>query len=324
MGKGQPWLIEDEEFLRENYIDLSKEELIERFNTRTWKGIKHKANDMGIKKRNNYEDIPLDELYKIENGIKYKKCKCCRRYLPFEMIYFPKDDTCIDGFRYVCKECKGENFGLSNAIDWTDEDVELLKEVYSSMINEEIIKEYFPNRKLKHLTDKASKLGLKKDKETFNRSRVMSHEGRIRVSNARKIEGAFKGVNNPMFNSHRVGKLNPNWKGGITSEKRKIMNGDEYKQWRQAVFERDNYTCQCCGRQTHNNEAHHLDNFADYEEQRFDINNGITLCKQCHNPNQEGSFHNTYGTLHNTREQYEEYEEMTMNEFNKKDLKVAN
>ena len=98
------------------------------------------------------------------------------------------------------------------------------------------------------------------------------------------------------------------------------MNTEEYKNWRKQVFERDNYTCQCCGEKTHNNEAHHIDNFADYEDKRFDVENGMTLCKQCHNPNQEGSFHNTYGTLHNNKEQLEEYIESKTD----KDLKVAN
>ena len=296
-----------------------------KFNTRTWKGIKNKASAIGVKKQNNYEDIPKEELYKIEDGIKYKKCKCCRRYLPFEMTYFPKDEDCVDGFRHVCKECKGENFGLTNAIDCSDKDVKILKEVYPDMTNDEIVKEYFPNRKLKHIQDKAWKLGLKKTDETLKRTRVMDNETKLKISNIRKIQGAFQGENNPMYGSHRIGELNPNWKGGITDEKRRIMNTEDYKQWRQAVFERDNYTCQCCGRQTHDNEAHHLDSFADFEELRFDINNGITLCKQCHNPNQEGSFHNTYGTLHNTRNQFEEYKEIRLKELNiNKDLKVAN
>ncbi|MFC0903840.1 HNH endonuclease [Clostridium sp. MT-14] len=100
----------------------------------------------------------------------------------------------------------------------------------------------------------------------------------------------------------------PSWKGGITPINESIRHSDEYINWRRLVFERDNYTCQCCKNSLSNNlEAHHIENFSDHENLRFDINNGITLCKKCHNPNQKGSFHNIYGNYNNTEEQLKEY-----------------
>ncbi len=56
----------------------------------------------------------------------------------------------------------------------------------------------------------------------------------------------------------------------------------EYREWRTKVFERDNYTCQSCGKKGGNLNAHHIQNFANYLELRFEISNGITLCKDCH------------------------------------------
>lgn len=82
----------------------------------------------------------------------------------------------------------------------------------------------------------------------------------------------------------------------------------EYIKWRKAVYKRDNYTCQCCGDNKGGNlNAHHLENFADNLDLRFDVDNGITLCKKHHDSCFPNSFHNIYGTKHNTRQQFEEY-----------------
>ncbi len=61
-------------------------------------------------------------------------------------------------------------------------------------------------------------------------------------------------------------------------------NDPEYKQWRKEVFKRDRYKCKinnddCDGRM----EAHHILPWKDYPEERYNINNGITLC-QAHHP----------------------------------------
>jgi 5-methylcytosine-specific restriction endonuclease McrA len=56
----------------------------------------------------------------------------------------------------------------------------------------------------------------------------------------------------------------------------------EYRQWRTAVFYRDNYTCQRCftrGGQLH---AHHVKSWADYPTLRFEVSNGLTLHERCH------------------------------------------
>lgn len=106
----------------------------------------------------------------------------------------------------------------------------------------------------------------------------------------------------------KLAENNPNWKGGITSESQKIRASEQYINWRNSIFERDKYTCQCCGDNKGGNlQAHHLENFSSNEELRFDIDNGITLCDLCHNPNKHGSFHNLYGTYDNTPEQLYEY-----------------
>jgi hypothetical protein len=91
---------------------------------------------------------------------------------------------------------------------------------------------------------------------------------------------------------HRVGmsgENHPNWKGGITTVNEKIRKSLEYKMWRKEVFKRDNYSCVICGKKfikgvTGNVRLHadHIKEFSRYLDLRFDINNGRTLCVQCH------------------------------------------
>ena len=72
------------------------------------------------------------------------------------------------------------------------------------------------------------------------------------------------------------------WKGGITPINEKIRKSLKYKIWRNAVFKRDNYTCQNCGMIKCGIEADHIKPFALFAKLRFKIGNGRTLCKKCH------------------------------------------
>lgn len=73
-----------------------------------------------------------------------------------------------------------------------------------------------------------------------------------------------------------------NWKWGITKETQKIRNSKEYKEWRKSVFERDNFTCIKCKTIGWILNAHHIEHFSKNKDLRFDIDNWITLCKDCH------------------------------------------
>jgi len=104
------------------------------------------------------------------------------------------------------------------------------------------------------------------------------------------------------------GDLHYNWRdGGAGKERNLVRNKEIYKTWREGVVQRDNHTCQCCNSKINIIETHHLYNFAEYPDLRFDVNNGTTLCNKCHNFNQIGSFHHTYGAKNNTPEQLWEY-----------------
>ena len=102
------------------------------------------------------------------------------------------------------------------------------------------------------------------------------------------------------FGDKRIkkGKKNWNWKGGITPENQKIRMSIEFRLWREAVFARDNWTCQKYKIRGEKLHAHHIQNFSEYPDLRFAIDNGITLSKKAHR-----EFHKIYGNRNNTREQ---------------------
>jgi hypothetical protein len=67
-----------------------------------------------------------------------------------------------------------------------------------------------------------------------------------------------------------------------------------YKKWRMAVYERDGFKCCECGSKKNLN-AHHIIHWARLEKGdplKFDINNGVTLCKKCHLKAHGGCWHN--------------------------------
>ena len=86
----------------------------------------------------------------------------------------------------------------------------------------------------------------------------------------------------------KSGKDHPMYNPLLTDKerlyKRMLISG--IQTWRKNILIKDNYTCRKCKKigELHNGllEAHHINNFRDFEELRLNINNGITLCKDCH------------------------------------------
>ena len=100
-----------------------------------------------------------------------------------------------------------------------------------------------------------------------------------------RMSVAQSGKNNPFYGVRRCGKDNPRWKGGAAEWRTTLHGSQAYKNWRAAVFERDTYACQMCGDAHGGNlQAHHIKPVSEHKNDLliFDIDNGVTLCKDCH------------------------------------------
>ncbi len=58
-------------------------------------------------------------------------------------------------------------------------------------------------------------------------------------------------------------------------------NSQRYKDWRNAVFKRDGYCCKKCGTKK-DLQAHHIKAWKSNKGLRYQVSNGITLCRKCH------------------------------------------
>jgi len=114
--------------------------------------------------------------------------------------------------------------------------------------------------------------------------RTLSEEMKKRISKTltgRKASEETKKKMSQVRRGRFLGEEHPNWRGGIYPEHRRIRKSIEYKLWRSSVFVRDNRTCIWCGSKE-KIEADHIKPFADFPELRFAIDNGRTLCHECH------------------------------------------
>jgi len=139
----------------------------------------------------------------------------------------------------------------------------------------------------KQKISKSKKGNTKPNKTSFKKGQVSPNKG--------KTLDWMLGEKNCNFG--KFGKIHPKW---VEEKKalftKQIRSCFKYRQWRSDVFTRDNFTCQDCGLNKCYVEAHHIKEFAEILkeyaikklseafscEELWNINNGVTLCKKCH------------------------------------------
>jgi len=96
---------------------------------------------------------------------------------------------------------------------------------------------------------------------------------KMSLSSRKKMSAAKKGK--------YIGESNPNWKGNLVSDEVRERRSYIAKKWRNIILQRDGYKCQKCGNKEKLH-VHHIQEFKDHRELRWDINNGVTVCVSCH------------------------------------------
>lgn len=83
-------------------------------------------------------------------------------------------------------------------------------------------------------------------------------------------------------------------------KKMKKRNGRKgpVREWRMAVLQRAGHTCLVCG-DMNRLEAHHIEGWRNNPSVRFDVDNGVCLCRKCHK-----RFHKMFGNYNNTEKHW--------------------
>lgn len=254
------------------------------------------------KMRDEFE-INVDHLKDSSNEKVLLKCDYCNKefirpwhqYLKYNRDAIIKKDACIDCGQKKAIESQLEKYGGFVVAD-TDK-------MKKAMIKKYGVENPFQSEEIK---EKIRKNNLEKYGVENNSQRKDVQEKRKATCIERY--GYDNHAKSPEWIARHSGEKSHAWKGGaIKIPRERHRGGIKNRDWRLAVFAKDFYTCQCCKRKNKKGlrielEAHHIMNFAQYKELRYEPDNGITFCQECHT-----KFHSIYGKKDNNKKQITEF-----------------
>lgn len=253
--------------------------------------------------------LPLDSFTKSKNvkdGYE-NKCKKCRQEARRKHIKYCEHCSKIfksakKNAKYCSSKCAGDarNTRVKTTCDYCNSDIEVKQYLIRDF------KYQYCNRDCR--TEHLRKIMLGENNPNFQSSYVKCDgcDKNIKVIPSLKDKYNFCSFDcyKENIGQYYSGVNSSNWNHDLTKEERIVgRKYPAYYKWRRNVFEKDNYTCQCCGDDKGGNlEAHHILNYTEHPKLRVDISNGITLCEVCHK-----RFQDINGYTRNTAKQLNEY-----------------
>jgi hypothetical protein len=252
-----------------------------------------------------------------KNG-SYYKCLCdCGNELIIKSSYLISGDTKSCGClkKDVLSQIKknhlyaGQRFGRLEVISYAKRSRWLCKcdcgqeTVVSStsLLNGVVVSCgcYSKEQTSKRMMGKPISLETRKKLSVINKGKYISDATKQKMSFA--LKGKRIGINNPFYGKTHTkearlristaligkyrGENSPHWNYNISMEDR--LCDRRYNQlfvdWRTSIFKRDDYTCYLCKIKGKYMQAHHIYPWNKYKHIRYELWNGITMCKDCHN-----------------------------------------
>jgi hypothetical protein len=127
-------------------------------------------------------------------------------------------------------------------------------------------------------------------------------EGRRHSAETRAILSAKASVPRPWLRgtrngmAGRTGSSNPNWRGGSSPERQRLYAGAAWRQLRRTVIARDIVCTRC--QSSSSRHLHHVKSWATHPDLRFDPDNVVLLCRDCHHNAHRKEVGHQYGAVH--------------------------
>ena len=205
-------------------------------------------------------EVNVKDLTCGSNALITFECDYC--YKQFQRMWYRYNDLrrkaivskdcCEQCLQLKAKESVYKKYGVDNAnkvpeIQEKAKQTNLQKYGCENPFGNELVKEKIRQTLLE-------RYGVEKS------SQIPGMSDRIRQTCLEKYGVINYGI---IWSREHKGELSPVWKGDQVIHKRLIRGQPEYREWRKSVFDRDLYTCKCCGARNGNGkyirlEAHHI------------------------------------------------------------------